>query len=303
MNSKTSLFVLAAGMGSRYGGLKQMEGFGPNGETIIDYSIYDAMRVGFEKVVFVIRTDMEEAFKDIFMEKYKDKIDINYIFQSVDMLPDWYELSPKRTKPWGTAHALLVAKDVLKEPFLVINGDDFYGKEAFKVGGNFLRNDCKKDLYGIPAYRLENVLSDHGTVKRGICEVKGDFLEGIEETFEIERRKEGKIEGKTWDGKEMVMKNKDLVSMNMFCLHNNIFENLERRFEDFLKENEDELEGEFLLPVILSNMIKDGEVKFEVLETKGEWFGVTYPEDAGVVRVKLKELVNSGEYPENLFTH
>ncbi len=303
MNSNISLFVLAAGMGSRYGGLKQMEGFGPNGETIIDYSIYDAMRVGFEKVVFVIRPDMEEAFRDIFMDRYKDKIDINYVFQSVDILPKWYALNPKRTKPWGTAHALLVAKDVLMEPFLVINGDDFYGKEAFEVGGDFLRNNCNEDVYGIPAYRLENVLSDNGTVKRGLCEVKDGLLEGIEETFEIERKQGGKIEGKTWEGKEMVMNNNDLVSMNMFCLHNNIFKSLDRRFEDFLRENEDKLEGEFLLPVVLSNMIKDSEMKFEVLETKGEWFGVTYPEDAGIVRKKLKQLVNSGEYPENLYNH
>ena len=299
-NKKISLFVLAAGMGSRYGGLKQMEGFGPNGETIIDYSIYDAVKAGFNKFVFVIRPDMEEDFKEVFLKKYEEKIDIDYCFQSVDMVPKWYEVNTERTKPWGTGHALLMGKDIVKEPFLVINGDDFYGEHSFKIAADFLKKKCAEKLYAIPAYRLENVLSDHGTVKRGICEVKEGYLEEIDETFEIERGKEGEITGKSWNGKDVVLKNEDLVSMNMFCLHNNVFESLNRRFDLFLRNNRDELTGEFLLPVILSDMIKDNEVKFEVLETSAEWFGVTYPEDGPIVRQKLKNLVEKGIYPSKL---
>jgi NDP-sugar pyrophosphorylase family protein len=301
MDKKITLFVLAAGMGSRYGGLKQMEGFGPNGETIIDYSIYDAIKAGFDKVVFVIRPDMEEAFKEMFLDKYED-IEVEYCFQSVDMLPDWYELNPERTKPWGTGHALLVAKDKIKEPFLVINGDDFYGRESFRIAADFLRNECTEDTYAIPAYRLENVLSDAGTVKRGVCTTKDGYLVRIDETFEVERDLEDKISGVTWDGKPMENLSDDTpISMNMFCLHPSAFEKFEKDFEKFLKKNEDELKGEYLLPVELSELIARGEIKMRVLETPAQWFGVTYKEDADIVREKLKELVEKGEYPETLW--
>jgi hypothetical protein len=243
---------------------------------------------------------MEKDFQEVFMKKYEKKIDIQYVFQSLEMVPDWYEMNPERTKPLGTGHALLMGKDVVKEPFLVINGDDFYGEHSFKIAAEFLKNECTEELYAIPAYRLENVLSEYGTVKRGICEVKGGYLKEIDETFEIKRGKGGDITGKSWNGKDVVLKNDDLVSMNMFCLHNNVFENLSKRFRFFLKNIEDELTGEFLLPVILSDMIKDNEVKFEVLESKAEWFGVTYPEDGPVVREKIKDLVNRDIYPSNL---
>lgn len=300
MNSKISLFVLAAGMGSRYGGLKQMEGFGPSGETIIEYSIYDAVKAGFDRFVFVIRPDMEEAFKEIIMSKYQDKIDISYVFQSLDMVPDWYKLNPERVKPWGTGQALLVAKEALKEPFLVINGDDFYSQESFEIAAKFLREGCTPTEYAIPAYRLENVLSESGAVKRGICTTEDGYLKKIDETFEVQRGEDGVIRGVTWDGKDMIMKDGDYASMNLFCVHNVVFDNLERRFEKFLKTNEDELTGEFLLPTIFSNMVEDGDVKFKVIETGGEWFGVTYPEDGPIVREKLKELVDKGIYPKKL---
>jgi NDP-sugar pyrophosphorylase family protein len=296
------MFVLAAGMGSRYGGLKQMEGFGPNGETIIDYSIYDAIKAGFDRVVFVIRPDMEEAFREVFLHKYQDKIDIDYCFQTVDMLPDWYERDPDRTKPWGTAHALLCARDLLNEPFLLINGDDFYGKESFKIAADFLREECKDDTYGIPAYRLENVLSDAGTVKRGICNIEEESLVDIKETFEIERDENGVINGVTWDGESMNdIPDGALVSMNMFCIHPSVFENFDKRFDEFLKNNEDELKGEFLLPIEFSNLIDQNIIEMKVLETPSTWFGVTYPEDAEIVRTKLKELVEKGDYPANLW--
>lgn len=301
MNKKISLLVLAAGMGSRYGGLKQMEGFGPNGETIIDYSVYDAINAGFEKVVFIIRPDMEGIFKELFMDKYGDKITIEYVFQSVEKLPSWYNLNLDRVKPWGTGHALLMAKDVLKEPFLVINGDDFYGKDSFEIAAKYLKEDCSEKEYAIPAYRLENVLSENGTVKRGVCTQKDGYLEKIDETFDIARDRDGNIKGVTWDGKRMNLKDEDLISMNLFCLHNNIFEKLEKRFEEFLKKNPNSLEDEYLLPIVLSDMVQDKEIKIKILETTASWFGVTYQEDGPVVRKKIEELIQRGIYPKKVF--
>jgi NDP-sugar pyrophosphorylase family protein len=302
MDSKITVFVLAAGMGSRYGGLKQMEGFGPNGETIIDYSIYDAIKAGFDRVVFVIRPDMEEAFKEIFLEKYKGKIDIDYCFQTVDMLPDWYERNPERTKPWGTAHALLVARDYINNPFLVINADDFYGEDAFKVSAEFLREECTEDTYAVPAYRLENVLSDVGTVKRGICKTEDGYLVRIDETFDVEENSDGEINGVTWDGKPMLnVPGETLAAMNLFCLHPSVFDKFNKGWETFLKENRDPLKGELLLTMELTNLVANHEIKMKMIEVNSPWFGVTYPEDAEVVRKKLKELVEKGEYPENLW--
>lgn len=300
MNSKISLFVLAAGMGSRYGGLKQMEGFGPNGETIIDYSIYDAVRAGFDKFVFVIRPDMEEAFKEIFMDKYKDKIDISYVFQSLDMLPSWYKLNPERTKPWGTGHALLVAKDAIKEPSYVISSDDFLGRDTFDVVAKFLREECSEDLYSIPTYRLETVLSDHGTVKRGICFTNNGYLNHIEETFEVLRDESGDIVGQKQTGEKVRMENDTPVAMSSYGIHPNVFANLEERFNKFLENVKDDLTGEFLLPEVLSDMVKDGDIKIKILESDGEWFGLTYKEDGPIVREKLRKLVDDGIYPEKL---
>lgn len=300
MESKISLFVLAAGMGSRYGGLKQMEGFGPNGETIIDYSIYDAVKAGFDKVIFVIRPDMEEDFKDVFMKKYEKKIDIQYVFQSLDMVPDWYTVHPERVRPLGTGHALLMGKDVIKGPFLVINGDDFYGSHSFKISADFLRNECNERQYGITAFRLEKVLSDHGTVTRGICEVKDGYLEKINETFKVAKGESGEITGENSNGDKVFLKNTDLASMNVFCLHSSVFENLEEKFHSFLRNSKDKLEGEFLLPVMLSEMIRNGEVRFKVLEAEDEWFGVTNPEDGPVVRKKIADLIENSIYPSKL---
>lgn len=302
MNTKISLFVLAAGMGSRYGGLKQMEGFGPRGETLIDYSIYDAIHAGFNKVIFVIRPDMEDAFKEIFLNKYENRIEIDYCFQSVDMVPTWYGLNPLRERPWGTGHALLVAKENISEPFLVINGDDFYGRQSFNISADFLRNECSEDLYAIPAYRLENVLSDAGSVKRGVCTTKDGYLVRIDETFDVVRDENGNINGTTWDSKPMKnLLDSTQISMNMFCLHPSAFKRFQEGFEIFLKENKDELRGEYLLPIQLSELIKGGEIKMKVLDTDAQWFGVTYKEDAVIVRDKLKELVEKGEYPEKLW--
>lgn len=300
MNPKISLFVLAAGMGSRYGGLKQMEGFGPNGETIIDYSIYDAVKTGFDKIVFVIRPEMEEAFKEVFLDKYEGKVDVQYVFQSLEMVPGWYKVDPKRVKPWGTVQATLVAKEKLTEPFLIINGDDFYGRDAFEISAKFLRNECSKDLYCLPAYKIENVLNDNGTVKRGVCKVKDGFLTSIEETYEVKRNSDGTMSGLSKDGDKVILKEGDLISMNKFGVHNTIFDHFEKEFNEFLKENDDPIEGEFLLSDFFGLMVKDGGVGMKVLNTSGEWFGVTYREDGPVVREKLAKLVKEGVYPERL---
>ena len=276
MNSKISVLVMAAGMGSRYGGLKQMEGFGPNGETLIDYSIYDAINAGFDRIVFVIRPDMEEAFKEIFMSKYEGKIDIKYVFQSLDMIPDWYELNTERTKPWGTTHAVLVAKDVIHEPFLIINGDDFYGRNSFEIAAKFLREECQEGLYANIVYRLENVLSEFGGVKRGICDLDDQgYLKNITETFEIQRNEDIGITGVTWDGKPVNLKDNDLASMNMFAVHHSVFNLLEKEFESFLKNDDGDLKRESLIPVVYDEAIKRGEIKMKALETNAKWFGVT----------------------------
>ena len=301
MNKNISLFVLAAGMGSRYGGLKQMEGFGPSGETLIDYSIYDAINAGFEKVVFVIRPDMEEIFNEMFMTRYKDRIDLQYVFQSVDKIPRWYKLNPERVKPWGTGHALLMAKDVIKEPMLIINGDDFYGSDAFRVSAKFLKEECSEKTYGITTYKLKNVLSENGTVKRGLCKEKDGYLESIEELFEIKREEDGKIYGERLNGEKVELKDDDFISMNMFEVHPSVFSTLEEKFEKFLEEHPDSLTDEFLLPTIFDNMISNKEVEFKVLQSDGKWFGVTYKEDAPIVREKLQKLVDDGVYPEKLF--
>jgi NDP-sugar pyrophosphorylase family protein len=301
MNQKISLFVLAAGMGSRYGGLKQMEGFGPNGETIIDYSIYDAVKAGFEKVVFVIRFDMEKDFKEVFMKRYEKKIDINYCFQDVNMVPDWYELNPERTKPWGTGHAFLMGKDLVKEPSFVISSDDFYGTSTFVNAYRFLREECTPELCSIPVYRLKNVLSEYGSVKRGICKTKDGFLLNIEETFEVRRDSDGIIRGSKQTGEEVVVDEDTYTAMSAYGIHHRLFEILEERFTKFLKKNiKDNMTQEYLLPEILSDMVKDGIIKIKILESEAEWFGVTYPEDGPVVREKIKDLVNRDIYPSKL---
>jgi dTDP-glucose pyrophosphorylase len=302
MNSNISVFVLAAGMGSRYGGLKQMEGFGPSGETLIDYSIYDAIKAGFNKIVFVIRPDMEEAFKEVFLSKYEGKINIEYCFQTLDMVPEWYKLNPERTKPWGTGHALLVGKDSISEPFIVINGDDFYGRESFEKAYRFLQEDCSPTDSAILGYVLKNVLGDGNGVKRGICTVKEGYLEKIDETFDVKRDGEGKINGTTWDGIEMKDVDEDtFVSMNMFCFHPNIFKKYEREFNSFLTELNDEVTGEFLITKELTDLINNGETRVKVLKTESSWFGITSKEDVPVVKDSLKSLVESGEYPFDLF--
>ena len=301
MNKNISLFVLAAGMGSRYGGLKQMEGFGPSGETLIDYSIYDAINAGFEKVVFVIRPDMEEIFNEMFMTRYKDRIDLQYVFQSVDKLPSWYKLNPERVKPWGTGHAVLMAKDVIKEPMLIINADDFYGIEGFEVSAKFLRDECSEKVYGTTTYKLRNVLSDHGTVKRGVSKEKDGYLVSIEDILNVKMEEDGHMYGEQVGVGRIRLDDDEQASMNMFEVYPNVFDLLEEKFEVFLKEHPDSLTDEFNLSDMFGVMISEGKVVFKVLHSPGKWFGVTNPEDGPIVREKLQKLVDEGVYPEKLF--
>lgn len=302
MNNKISLFVLAAGMGSRYGGLKQMESFGPSGETIIDYSIYDATLAGFDRIIFVIRPDMEQAFKEIYISKYQNtKIKLEYVFQSLDIIPSKYTLNPQREKPWGTGHALLMAKETIKESFLVINGDDFYGRESFQISAKFLREECTPQISGITTYKLKNVLSDNGTVKRGACKVENGYLKSVEEIFELKRVGENKIDGTKPDGTKVSYVDDTSISMNMFALHPTLFSIIEEKFDTFLQNHNQDLKEEFLLPTIVNEIIHEGKAQFKVLQTNGKWFGVTYKEDADIVRTNLKELVDSGVYPDKLY--
>ena len=302
MNAKTTLYVLAGGLGSRYGGLKQMESFGPSGETIIDYSIYDAINSGIDNVLFVIRKDMEEAFKEVYMDKYKGKVDIDYIFQDIADVPDWYKQENDislRQKPWGTGHAVLVAKNKLNNPFLVINGDDFYGRESFQKAAKFLREECSENESAIISYKLKNVLSDNGTVKRGICTVKDEHLDRIAEAFELKRNPDNTITGEdAQTGEKLLLQDDTNISMNMFCLSPYIFEHLQNKFDTFLHSC---AEGEeFILPNIFNELIKEGKLNIKSIDTNGTWFGVTYKEDAPSVRENIQKLIDDGIYPSNL---
>jgi hypothetical protein len=263
-------------MGSRYGGLKQLDGLGPNGETIMDYSVYDAVRAGFGKVVFVIRKSFEEDFRNIVLKKYEGIIDTEVVFQKLDNIPEGIDLNPDRTKPWGTNHAVMMGKDVIKEPFAVINADDFYGKESFEVMAEFLRNAAgKKNEYSMVGYRVGNTLSDSGSVARGVCAV--DENENL--TTVIERtsivRKNGEIVFTDENGNEETLDENTPVSMNFWGFTPEYFQYSEEMFKDFLKEHGNELKSEFFIPLVVNNLIVDGTATCKVLDTSAKWFGVT----------------------------
>lgn len=297
---KPSLVILAAGMASRYGSMKQVEGFGPAGETIMDYSIYDAIRAGFGKVVFIIREKFGENFKSIFEPKLKGKIKTEYVYQELDLFTNGFEASPDRTKPWGTGHALLCAKHVIKEPFAVINADDFYGFDAFKMAADFLRNRCDPDHAAIIGYNLKSTLSDHGTVNRGVCGLDTEGrLATITERINIWEK------GNTIvceDGKQPDAFAPDTkVSMNYWCFHPAFMSYTEKLFADFLGDHGQELKSEFFIPIVADRFIKEGG-DIEVIPTPSLWFGVTYKEDAPFVKQSLDKLIDKGEYPDKLWT-
>lgn len=296
-----TLFVLAAGMGSRYGGLKQMDAFGPNGETIIDYSIYDAKKAGFNKVVFVIRKSFRSEFEKYFSERIGDHISIEYVEQELDNIPEGCSYNPEREKPWGTAHAVLMGEEVINEPFAVINGDDYYGQEAYKTLYDFFSSEQDKNTYAVVSYLLENTLSDHGTVNRGVCfKDEHDNLTKIVETLTISKNPDGTITYPTEDGTASLTSD-TLVSMNMFGFFPNYFDKTKDFFTEFLKTRGHELKSEFFIPFVLDELIKKEEIKMRVLTSPSKWFGVTHKEDKPVVVAKIQDLIDRGVYPSNLW--
>lgn len=298
---KPTLFVLAAGMGSRYGGLKQIDGLGPNGETIMDYSVFDAMRAGFGKVVFVIRHDFEDDFRRVVLSKYADKVPCEVCFQSIDALPEGYKPNPKRTKPWGTNHAVLMAKDVIHEPFAVINADDFYGKESFQVLADYLKSvEGTTGKYCMVGYRVCNTLSENGAVSRGVCSTNAEgYLTGVIERTHIEEV--GRKIVYTENGKDTTIDPKTPVSMNMWGFTPEYFTYAEEAFCRFLDKNANELKAEFYIPTLVNDLIADGHATCQVLDTPSHWFGVTYPEDRPQVVMKINNMIKKGIYPEKLF--
>ena len=297
---KPSLLILAAGMASRYGGMKQIEAFGPEGETIMDYSIYDAIRAGFGKVVFVIREDFAEQFKAIFEPKLKGRIQTEYVYQHLDAHLDGYQRREDRAKPWGTAHAVLCAADVIKEPFAVINADDFYGKEAFEVLGKFLTTAVQPNLHAMVGYALKNVLSAHGTVSRGVCDTnaKGQLI-GMTERTSIAQ--EGDKILSRGEGEALEIAPNTPVSMNFWGFHPAVFQDIEAMWQAFLPANLGNLKSEFYIPTVANNLIQDNKAAFEILPGGKTWFGVTYTEDRPVVIEALEQLHQQGEYPTTLW--
>ena len=301
MNSVT-LLVLAAGMGSRYGGLKQLDSVGPNGETVIDYSVFDAIRAGFNKVVFIIREDFKEEFKLSIGEKFQDRIEVEYAFQKLDELPPGYTIPNDRTKPWGTGHAILSAMQTVRDPFAVINADDFYGQLAYQKIYNYLSEtpvDALPANYCMVGYPLKNTLSEHGSVSRGICSLsEDDKLNSVRELTHIVK-KHSEIFNEV-NGEKESLTGDEVVSMNMWGFSPQVFIQLERLFSEFLEENLNVLSSEFYIPFAVDNLIQSGTATVEVLETTEKWFGVTYQEDKVQVQKEILSLIQHGDYPSSI---
>ncbi len=299
---KPTLFVLAAGMGSRYGGLKQLDGLGPGGETIMDYSIYDAVNAGFGKLVFVIRKSFEEDFREKIVRKYEKKIPVELVFQELDKLPDGFTPHPERVKPWGTNHAVMMGKEVIQEPFAVINADDFYGRESFSVLADYLKTlENSENSYCMVGYRVGNTLSESGTVARGVCEAdESGNLTGVVERTQV-MHMDGKVSYKDEDDRWVAIDDNTPVSMNMWGFTPDYFRYSDDYFVNFLKENAANLRAEFFIPLLVNHLIVSGLVTVKVLDTPSKWFGVTYAEDRPAVVAKLKNLADSGTYPSPLW--
>ena len=298
---KPTLLVLAAGMGSRYGGLKQLDGVGPKEETIMEFSIYDAIKAGFGKVVFVIRKSFEKAFKEKFATTFEGKIEIAYAFQEINFDFPGIDDMPERTKPWGTAHAVLAAKDHINEPFAVINADDYYGVEAYQLVADFLRDEASPSLYSMVGYILANTISDHGEVNRGVCNTNSKgHLVGMTERSGVGRKKNGHIYF-TEDGKRNGLTKDTLVSMNLFGFHHSLFDEIDRGFKEFVKANYKNPKCEYYIPLIINELINNGKIKMSVLPTKATWYGVTYQEDRPTVVDALQGLTDKGLYESPLF--
>ena len=299
-----TLLVLAAGMGSRYGGLKQMDPMGPNGETVLDYSVYDAIRAEFTQVVFVIREDFAKEFKEGVGEKFAHKIKVDYVFQKLSDLPSGHELPAERSKPWGTSHAVWAARNAISGAFAVINADDFYGADAYLQIATYFKNTAtdsgKLSHYCMVGYGIENTLSDHGHVNRGICGTKNELLQDVEEITEIERQADHSIIGHRTDGKDYPVAAGAIVSMNFWGFSSDIFPHLENQLHEFLAKSGHELKSECYLPSLIDELIKTEKAECQVLQTSSSWFGVTYPEDKAIVVENIQKLISDGAYPESL---
>lgn len=300
---KPTLLVLAAGMGSRYGGLKQIDPIGPNGEIIIDYSIFDAVKAGFGKVVFVIRKDIEDTFKEHIGSRFEGIIPVEYAYQQLDDIPTGFKVPDGRSKPWGTGHAIYSARDVVKEPFAVINADDFYGRSAYSLLAEKLKTavDSQVADYSMVGFVLSNTLSENGFVSRGICELgEKNILDTVVERTNIVKTETG-AEATLENGDKLTFTGDEVVSMNFWGFTPSLFNFLERMFTDFLSEKGSELKSEFYIPSVVADLIKSGEAKSEVFTSADSWFGVTYPEDKALVVKSVRELVENGTYPNKLF--
>lgn len=302
--STTTLVIMAAGMGSRFGGIKQLEPVGPSGEIIMDYSIYDAIAAGFNKVVFIIRKDLEKDFKDVIGNRIEKEIDVEYVFQETDTIPDGFNFKGGRTKPWGTGQAVLSCKGIVNEPFAVINADDYYGKEAFRIIYNFLNSDTKKeDIYCMAGFVLGNTLSENGTVTRGICKTdnKSWLIDIVETSGIIEEGNHAKAKGV--DGEDITIDLDSVVSMNMWGFMPSLFEELEAGFVEFLsKLSPEDTKQEYLLPEVVGDLVYSNKAKVKVLKTSDRWFGVTYKEDKDSVTTSIKDLIDKDVYPAKLFS-
>lgn len=297
---KPTLLVLAAGMGSRYGGLKQIDPIGPSDETIIDYSIYDAIKAGFGKIVFVIRESFEKEFKELYNKKLSGRIELDYVIQEIGKIPEGFALNPEREKPWGTGHAILMAKDCINEPFAVINADDYYGVEAFKTIADYLSNSISDEENCMVGYQLANTISENGSVSRGVCTTnENDHLLTVVERTHIEKLTEdiAYLDDEKW----YPLPADATVSMNFWGFTPKLFDHLESQFRTFLQEKGDQLKSEFFIPSVVAEIIASGETQIKVLKSSAQWFGVTYKEDKDKAQKAINKLVETGVYPSNLW--
>ena len=289
-----TLLVMAAGMGSRYGGLKQLEAVGPGGETIIDYSVYDAIRAGFNKVVFIIRKDFEQEFTSQITDKYAGKIQVEFAFQDLHDLPDGFTCPEGREKPWGTGHAILTVADLIHEPFVAINGDDFYGLESFEVVAKYYQSGRR--TFSMVAFQLGNTLSEFGGVTRGLCTVKDGLLDTVIETGELRESDHG-----ISSDRDIELDGNEPVSMNVWGFTPDLFDYLQSMFVDFLEKEGNEMKSEYLIPFVVNDLIRSGQEKVHVLRSNEAWFGVTYKKDGTFVLGEIQKLIQTGVYPEKLF--
>ena len=285
---------MAAGMGSRYGGLKQLDPVGPSGETIIDYSVYDAIRSGFNKIVFIIRKDFEKEFRSQITDKYQDRIKVEFAFQDLNDLPQGFTCPEGRVKPWGTGHAILTASELIQEPFVAINGDDFYGYESFKIVADYYQGEGA--TFSMVAFQLDKTLSEFGGVTRGLCTVRTDLLDTVVETGDLMR-----TEDRISSDRDIELDGSEPVSMNVWGFTPDLFKHLKAMFIDFLEKEGSEMKSEYLIPTVVNNLIRSGQKQVHVLRTSSKWFGVTYKEDKPFVSQQIQELIDDDTYPKQLF--